>query len=76
MKIEFDKNGYVICEGVTLSLTREQVMDLQEIILFHLILPLIKLMFKLIMIGMVQRLMDGCKALLVIVIQVGRKQEK
>ena len=29
VKIEFDKNGYVICEGITLSLTREQVMDLQ-----------------------------------------------
>ncbi len=29
MKIEFDKNNYVVCEGITLSLTREQVMDLQ-----------------------------------------------
>jgi hypothetical protein len=29
VKIEFDKNNYVVCEGITLSLTREQVMDLQ-----------------------------------------------
>jgi len=29
VKIEFDKNNYVICEGITLPLTREQVMDLQ-----------------------------------------------
>ena len=29
MKIEFDKNGYVVCEGVTLPLTREQIMDMQ-----------------------------------------------
>lgn len=30
MKIDFDKNGYVICEGVTLPLTREQIMDMQS----------------------------------------------
>jgi hypothetical protein len=29
VKIDFDKNGYVICEGVTLPLTREQIMDMQ-----------------------------------------------
>jgi hypothetical protein len=29
VKIEFDKNGYVVCEGVTLPLTREQIMDMQ-----------------------------------------------
>jgi hypothetical protein len=30
MKIEFDKNGYVVCEGVTLPLKREQIMDMQS----------------------------------------------
>jgi len=30
VKIDFDKNGYVICEGVTLPLTREQIMDMQS----------------------------------------------
>lgn len=30
MKIDFDKNGYVICEGITLPLTREQIMDMQS----------------------------------------------
>lgn len=30
MKIDFDKNGYVVCEGVTLPLTREQIMDMQS----------------------------------------------
>lgn len=29
MKIEFDKNHYVVCEGITLPLTRENIMDLQ-----------------------------------------------
>lgn len=30
MKIEFDKNHYVVCEGITLPLTREQIMDMQS----------------------------------------------
>jgi hypothetical protein len=30
VKIDFDKNGYVICEGITLPLTREQIMDMQS----------------------------------------------
>ena len=30
MKIEFDKNNYVVCEGITLPLTREQIMDMQS----------------------------------------------
>jgi hypothetical protein len=30
VKIEFDKNGYIICEGITLPLTREQIMDMQS----------------------------------------------
>lgn len=29
MKIEFDKNHNVVCNGITLPLTREQIMDLQ-----------------------------------------------
>ena len=29
MKIEFDKNNNVVCEGITLPLTREQIMNLQ-----------------------------------------------
>lgn len=29
MEIDFDKNGYVTCNGYRLQLTREQVMDLQ-----------------------------------------------
>jgi hypothetical protein len=29
VKIEFDKNHNVVCEGITLPLTREQIMDLQ-----------------------------------------------
>jgi hypothetical protein len=30
VKIEFDKNNYVVCEGITLPLTREQIMDMQS----------------------------------------------
>ena len=30
MKIEFDKNHNVVCEGITLPLTREQIMDIQS----------------------------------------------
>ncbi len=30
MKIEFDKNHNVVCEGITLPLTREQIMDMQS----------------------------------------------
>ena len=30
MKIEFDKNHYVVCEGITLPLRREQIMDMQS----------------------------------------------
>ena len=29
MEIDFDKNGYVICGGITLPLTRENIMNLQ-----------------------------------------------
>lgn len=29
MEIDFDKNGYVTCNGFRIHLTREQVMDLQ-----------------------------------------------
>ena len=29
MKVDFDKNGYLICEGITLPLTRENIMDLR-----------------------------------------------
>jgi hypothetical protein len=30
VKIEFDKNHNVVCEGITLPLTREQIMDIQS----------------------------------------------
>jgi hypothetical protein len=30
VKIEFDKNHNVVCEGITLPLTREQIMDMQS----------------------------------------------
>lgn len=30
MKIEFDDNHMVVCNGITLPLTREQIMDLQK----------------------------------------------
>lgn len=30
MKIEFDDNHMVVCDGITLPLTREQIMELQK----------------------------------------------
>ncbi len=30
MKIEFDDNHMVVCEGITLPLSKEQIMDLQK----------------------------------------------